>query len=391
MQWGRAGELRGRGRDMSWWRSAKLRAGDLVEIRSAAEIVATLDEGGALEGLPFMPEMLPYCGRRFRVFKRAHKSCDTSHKTGNRRLKRAVHLIALRCDGSAHRLSGGLPALLEGGMAGAPRRGGCRRGHCPNPAGATGSPESRDPREPGPTSDAPAYRCQATERYAATRPIHRWVLTHYLEDLTSGNVGILEFLRVVLIALLNWLQELRGGGGFPRFSTGQLRGRTPAVQLGLRPGDQVEVRSAQEISSTLDTGNRNRGLFFFDLEMLPYCGQRRRVARRVGRIIDERTGCITELQNDCTVLEDVVYRAHYSRGRLFCPRAITPHWREVWLRAVEPRVQTRPRIHRGSDQRTIRISSPRSVRPRLREARPSSTRSLARERQLSGLVAMVLR
>ena len=45
--------------------SAKgLRVGDLVEVRSADEIMATLDERGELENLPFMPEMLKFCGQR---------------------------------------------------------------------------------------------------------------------------------------------------------------------------------------------------------------------------------------------------------------------------------------------------------------------------------------
>ena len=32
-----------------------LRAGDLVEVRSEREILATLDDTGALDALPFMP------------------------------------------------------------------------------------------------------------------------------------------------------------------------------------------------------------------------------------------------------------------------------------------------------------------------------------------------
>src|SRR5438094_248118 len=40
-----------------------LRAGEIVEIRSKEEILATLDEKGRLDGLPFMPEMLKYCGQ----------------------------------------------------------------------------------------------------------------------------------------------------------------------------------------------------------------------------------------------------------------------------------------------------------------------------------------
>src|SRR5919106_4742833 len=38
-----------------------LRRGDLVEVRPAGEILATLDEHGALDGPPFMPEMVPFC------------------------------------------------------------------------------------------------------------------------------------------------------------------------------------------------------------------------------------------------------------------------------------------------------------------------------------------
>src|SRR4030095_17098039 len=79
-----------------------LRAGDWIEVRPAAEILETLDQEGRLEGLPFMPEMLRYCGRRFRVLAVAHKTCDTVNKTGCRRVRDAGHLEELRCDGSGH-------------------------------------------------------------------------------------------------------------------------------------------------------------------------------------------------------------------------------------------------------------------------------------------------
>ena len=36
-------------------------------MRPVAEILATLDERGTLEGLPFMPGMRKYCGHHFRV------------------------------------------------------------------------------------------------------------------------------------------------------------------------------------------------------------------------------------------------------------------------------------------------------------------------------------
>lgn len=69
-----------------------LHAGDWVEVRSKEEILSGLDKDGRLDGLPFMPQMLSYCGRRFRVYKSAHKTCDTV--TGayvGRRLSGGVH------------------------------------------------------------------------------------------------------------------------------------------------------------------------------------------------------------------------------------------------------------------------------------------------------------
>ena len=53
------------------------RAGDWVEVRTKEEILRTLDKKGQLDGLPFMPQMFNYCGKRFQVYKRAHKTCDT--------------------------------------------------------------------------------------------------------------------------------------------------------------------------------------------------------------------------------------------------------------------------------------------------------------------------
>ena len=79
-----------------------LRAGEVVEVRSRSEILATLDPDGKLDALPFMPEMLQHCGKQFTVYKRADKACDTVGKTGSRRMRTAVHLERLRCDGTSH-------------------------------------------------------------------------------------------------------------------------------------------------------------------------------------------------------------------------------------------------------------------------------------------------
>ena len=56
------------------WKLSRFRTGDLVEIRSKEEILATLDQHGCMDGMPFMPEMLQFCGKRFRVSAVAHNS-----------------------------------------------------------------------------------------------------------------------------------------------------------------------------------------------------------------------------------------------------------------------------------------------------------------------------
>ncbi|MGF7239483.1 MAG: hypothetical protein ACQSGP_31680, partial [Frankia sp.] len=73
-------------------RSARLKIGDLVEVKSREEILATLDERGEIDSLPFMPEMLSFCGQRFSVHRLALKLCDTVNSSGFHRMDRAVHL-----------------------------------------------------------------------------------------------------------------------------------------------------------------------------------------------------------------------------------------------------------------------------------------------------------
>src|SRR3954467_14221026 len=82
-------------------KSLDLKAGDWIEVRAKEEILQTLDKDGRLEGLPFMPQMFKYCGKRLRVFKRAHKTCDTVFPVRGRRMISAVHLET-RCDGQAY-------------------------------------------------------------------------------------------------------------------------------------------------------------------------------------------------------------------------------------------------------------------------------------------------
>ena len=83
-------------------RSTKLRRGDFVEVKAPDEILQTLDAEGASDHLPFMPEMLEFCGRRFRVSRRALTICFSG--PGASRGFRADDVLTLdgvRCSGSA--------------------------------------------------------------------------------------------------------------------------------------------------------------------------------------------------------------------------------------------------------------------------------------------------
>ena len=79
-----------------------LRPGERVEIRSAKEIFATLDEKGKLRGLRFTPEMAKFCGKRFRVYKKLENIIIET--TGElRKIKTTTVLLeGVFCDGKAH-------------------------------------------------------------------------------------------------------------------------------------------------------------------------------------------------------------------------------------------------------------------------------------------------
>ena len=318
-----------------------LRVGQLVEVRSPDEILATLDENGELDSLPFMPEMLRYCGRRFTVYRVAHKLCDTMTLSGMRRMTNAVHLAGVRCDGGAH---GGCQAACliywKHAWLKPVEPAGSSPGEAPD--GSRLLPlltvASRRPSAP---DGAEVYACQATEILRAAPdvlPVRN--LTQYVEDVRSGNAGVWWTVRAFLIGVFNQLQSrsirvlprrlwFRGGlrWGFLKGTPGQ----TPTQVTNLQPGDLVRVKPKAEIMKTLDANLKNRGMGF-DAEMARFCGRTARVARRVDHIIDEKTGRMLHMRNPCIVLEGIVCEGAYN---LNCPRAITAYWREIWLERVE--------------------------------------------------------
>jgi hypothetical protein len=52
------------------------------------------------------------------------------------------------------------------------------------------------------------------------------------------------------------------------------------LNLNLQPGDLVRVKSYGDILATLDSANKNRGLFF-DAELVPFCSRELRVKARL--------------------------------------------------------------------------------------------------------------
>jgi hypothetical protein len=178
----------------------KLRAGDWVEVRSKEVILDSLDKNGRLEELPFMPQMFQYCGQRFKVFKRAHKTCDTVNNTYGRRLANAVHLD-LRCDGKAY---GGCeaaclifwkdswlkpvdekvslrpsPSLLEHTSNNASSKG----------ASCTEADVWKGTHQDQRSSDETRYICQATQLPYFTTFLPWWDIRQS-EDYTSGNITL---------------------------------------------------------------------------------------------------------------------------------------------------------------------------------------------------------
>jgi len=334
-----------------------LKAGDWVEVRSREEILRSLDANGRLDGLPLMPQMLRYCGQRFKVYKRAHKTCDTVNGTGGRRLADGIHLY-LRCDGEAY---GGCQAacLIFWKEAWLKPIGGEILADRLSPSvSATGCTEDAmwsATRAESPPGSGPRYTCQATELPSYTTRLRWWDLRQYLQDYTSGNASLAQLLQGFIYAcyyslsadrrrnriwgpflrrLYDRLQALWGGVPFPRrMGTLTSPDAVPNAALDLQPGELVRVKPYEDILATIDLKNRNRGLFF-DAEMVPYCGKTFRVKSRLSHFINEKTGRMQSLKTPAVILENAWCQSRYSNCRLHCPRSIYSWWREVWLERV---------------------------------------------------------
>jgi hypothetical protein len=302
------------------------RHGQLVAVKSLDEILATLDHEGRTDGLPFMPEMIPFCGGMFRVHRRAEKTCVEG--LGIRGMDDTVLLANLRCDGAAHDgcQRGCLFFWKEAWLRPSPP--------APLPQAGEGSmPCSHAPRPTPyvphnlPTKQGDRYYCQSTELAKATTEFRRSKLGNYFHDIRIGELSPRKFCYFLWMAVGNRLWRLLFGRYLHQL-VGR-RTRTPPGELDLQPGELVEILSADEIRETLDAKGRNRGLSF-EPEMALHCGRRYRVAEQIRRIILEENGKMVQLSNTVT-LEGLDCRGLCA---LNCPRANHFYWREIWLRRV---------------------------------------------------------
>jgi hypothetical protein len=313
--------------------SRRLRAGDMVLVRSPEEILSTLDAHGTLDGLPFMPEMLERCGKPFRVERRVEKTCVyvTPPVYPMRRFASndVVVLEDSRCDGHGHD--------------------GCKRG-CkifwkeawlrPIDASFTATERSRAGLDELRSrlkvkADEDRYFCQSTELLQATEAFPGkktlWRIRIVFREIRNGDRSVLEILK--LIALWAW-QKLRRESGGDLWLRGPHR-RTPSKTLDLQPGELVRIKSRDRVVETLDHKRRNRGLGIC-YEVTRCCDGEAEVRYRVDRIIDERTGRMHDMLDTVTLQnlrgnETLCDQCLCYNELGDCPRGELMYWREIWL------------------------------------------------------------
>jgi hypothetical protein len=301
---------------------AKLRPGDLVEVKAPDEILQTLDADGTLDQLPFMPEMVEFCGKRFRVSKRVLRTCyyTEASAAGFRKFRTddVVLLDGLRCSGAEH--DGCQKACMVFWREAWLRK--AQDATVQLKLDSTGSERLRARLK---TSTGPkTYFCQASELLNATKPLSRRErFAGCLSEVLVGNYSILEMAQHIGVWLF-WRTRRKFLG---EYAHGRSKS-TPVESLNLQSGEWIEVKPMESINQTLDETGHNRGLLFFP-EMHSLCGRRQRVERRIEKIIVDGTGEMRQLRNT-VYLENSHCGCVYALGG--CPRGEFSYWREIWLR-----------------------------------------------------------
>ena len=215
------------------------------------------------------PRCSAYFGKRLPVAARVERACDTITYSGACRMPDTVILDDIRCDGSGH--------------------GGCQAGcriywkeawlrRVADDQSVAFTPDEGFERlrdlameNSHPTTaksgTTDIYRCQATEFLRSTVPLGWWDARSFLREVSSRNVSLWTFVRVMSRLVVDETARRMG-----LKSSRPFRPRTaPPVESapkGIRAGASVRVRSPGEIAETLGHDGKLRGLWF-DREMLP--------------------------------------------------------------------------------------------------------------------------
>jgi hypothetical protein len=296
-------------------------------VKTPEEIVDTLDAGGASDYLPFMPEMLRFSGKQFRIFRRASTICFSGPGwVRGFRSDDVVTLDGVRCSGAAH--------------------GGCQK-ECTifwretwlrkvEKSAAPRNPESQSTDRLQSrlkvSSGLNVYYCQASELSKATDFLsRRQRLERYLSGLRTGDFDAMQMaksLGAYLLGKIGWTLA-----GINRFRGG--KSVTIEESLNLQPGEWVEVKPIQNIIETLDEHGKNRGLYFSP-DMRLWCGRRCRVKGRLDKIIVDGTGQMRKLRNTVTLEGSTCGCSCMGFDMSGCSRCELTYWREIWLHRSDP-------------------------------------------------------
>ena len=296
----------------------RLMPGDVVEVRSAAEIFATLDAHGTRDKLPFMPEMIKFCGKQFRVAAQAFKTCVDDGEM--RQFDDTVFLEEVRCDGSSH-ANCDRGCLVFWKTAWLKRAGTSSNGHGKS-ARLTETDVARLAIRDG------QFFCQSSEILNASKPLRWWEPKQYLWDLKYNRVPLSLAAKSFLIAIYNKVAARLRNQSW-RAVTGSATNGNGFKPLNLRPGEVVRVKPLDEIRATLDAEGKNQKMLFAPA-MADYCGQVMKVRDRVENIVLEATTRQRKIK-DTVVLEGAVCDGVCHR---LCPRKSLLFWRECWLERV---------------------------------------------------------
>ena len=306
-----------------------LRSGEWVEVKTAAEISQTLDAEGTIDGLPFMPEMEQYCGFRFRVLRRAEKTCiefaGGAYKIREFRGNDVFLLEGLRCSGANHDGCQRQCMLFWKAVW-------LQRTETTSGAAPVDPSDHKTLRLKMKTMSSPQrYFCQSTELANATRQeslTKIQILHKCYRDVRFGGVRVGEMLGLIAMPLYRKIKDRL-------FGRSRLLGnlaRTPVGTLGLQPGELVEIKSLEQMQETLDRRGRNRGLVC-DIELKQFCGRQYRVHSRLDRMISEATGQMRNVEGTVILDGNTCMCARALGG---CPRLDVCYWREVWLKRLGP-------------------------------------------------------